>query len=158
MLLLLLFLVVVVVVPGCCLLVFVGACWCCCCCLCVCVVCVRVWWGCSRFLGLSPGPHLRRTAFPLDHPKFRSFFSLPPEISFFSPSLGGLLAEFWWCLKAGTLKCARLGSRAAVARGPRRTSKPTEHTSKGVKAGTQVVLGRCWVLSFVLFSMFLILF
>ena len=39
-------------------------------------VCVCVWWVCSRFLGLSPGPPLRRTALPLDCPKFRSFFSL----------------------------------------------------------------------------------
>ena len=42
-------------------------------------------------------------------PKFRVFFSLPPEISFFLLSLwGGLLVEFWWFLNAGTLKCARL--------------------------------------------------
>ena len=27
-------------------------------------------------------------------PKFRAFLSLPPEISFFLPSLGGLLVEF----------------------------------------------------------------
>ena len=34
----------------------------------------------------------------LDHPKISLFFfSLPPEISFFLLSLGGLLAEFWWC-------------------------------------------------------------
>ena len=30
---------------------------------------------------------------------FALFFSLPPEISFFLLSLGGLLVEFWWCLK-----------------------------------------------------------
>ena len=31
-------------------------------------------------------------------PKFCVFFcSLPPEISFFLLSLGGLLVEFWWC-------------------------------------------------------------
>ena len=29
----------------------------------------------------------------------RFFFSLPREISFFLLSLGGLLVEFWWCLK-----------------------------------------------------------
>ena len=28
----------------------------------------------------------------------RFFFPLPPQFSFF-PSLGGLLVEFWWCLK-----------------------------------------------------------
>ena len=67
-LLLLLFLVVVacccccswllllfLVVACCCLLVCVGACWC----LLVVLVggcCLCVWWVCSRFLGLSPGP------------------------------------------------------------------------------------------------------
>ena len=35
-----------------------------------------VWWVCPRFLGLSRTP-LRRTALPLDRPKFRSFFSSP---------------------------------------------------------------------------------
>ena len=45
---------------------------------------LAVWSVCSRFLGLSRTP-LRRNALPLDRPKFRSFFSLPPEIhSFFS--------------------------------------------------------------------------
>ena len=28
-------------------------------------------------------------------PKFRAFFPLPPPISFFLPSLGGLLVELW---------------------------------------------------------------
>ena len=33
-------------------------------------------------------------------PQFRVFvFPLPPQFSFFLPSLGGLLVEFWWCLK-----------------------------------------------------------
>ena len=32
-------------------------------------------------------------------PKFRVFFPLPPQFSFILPSLGGLLVEFWWCLK-----------------------------------------------------------
>ena len=27
------------------------------------------------------------------------FFTLRPQFSFFLPSLGGLLVEFWWCLK-----------------------------------------------------------
>ena len=29
----------------------------------------------------------------------RFFFPLPPQFSFFLPSLRGLLVEFWWCLK-----------------------------------------------------------
>ena len=32
-------------------------------------------------------------------PKFRAFFPLPPQNSFFSSLSGGLLVEFWWCLK-----------------------------------------------------------
>ena len=34
----------------------------------------------------------------------RFFFSLPPEISFFLLSLGGLLVEFCWCLKRSGLQ------------------------------------------------------
>ena len=30
-------------------------------------------------------------------PKFRSFFPLPPQFSFFSHSLVGPFVEFWWC-------------------------------------------------------------
>ena len=41
-------------------------------------------------------------------PKFRAFFPLRHKIRSFLPSLGGLLVELWWCLKAGNLKCARL--------------------------------------------------
>ena len=33
-------------------------------------------------------------------PKISRFFPLlPPQFSFFSPSLGGSFVEFWWCLK-----------------------------------------------------------
>ena len=33
-------------------------------------------------------------------PKFRAFFfPVPPQNSFFSSLSGGLLVEFWWCLK-----------------------------------------------------------
>ena len=79
------------------------------------------WWVSSRFLGLSAGPPPPRerplpgTAPPLDRPKFRSFF-LSPAGNFILSSLSGgssrlILVVF---LKAGTLKCARLGSRAVV--------------------------------------------
>ena len=41
--------------------------------------------------------------------KFRVFFfPLPPQFSLFLPSLGGLLVEFWLCLKRRGLECARL--------------------------------------------------
>ena len=34
-------------------------------------------------------------------PKFRAFFSLPPQFSFFLLSLGGPFVEFWWCVFEG---------------------------------------------------------
>ena len=80
-------LLLVLVVPCCSLLVLVGACCCLVLVVCVCMVGVQDFWA-------SP---LRRTALPLDRPKFRSFFSLPPEISFFLLSLGGLLVECGRC-------------------------------------------------------------
>ena len=86
------------------LLVPVGACWC----LLVLLLCV--WWVCSRFLGLSPRTSLCRTA-----QNFALFFLSPAE-NFILSSLSegssrGILVVF---LKAGALKCARLGSRAVV--------------------------------------------
>ena len=77
----------VVVDPGCrCLVPVGGACWW------LLFVCV-----CSRFLGLSPRTPLRRKALPLDHPKFRSFFSLSAGNFFHSSLSGGLLVAFCWC-------------------------------------------------------------
>ena len=32
-------------------------------------------------------------------PKFRAFFTVPPQNSFFPSLSGGLLVEFCWCLK-----------------------------------------------------------
>ena len=44
---------------------------------------------------------------PPDSPKFRFFFHLPPQFSFFLLSLGGPFVEFWWCLKRrGPEMCA----------------------------------------------------
>ena len=90
----------------------------CCVVLCCVVLCVwrgylfhgirvgfHVWVLVSRF-GLdrpSPGP-----PFPWTAQKFALFFPLPPQFSFFPSLSGGLLVEFWWCLKTRTLKCARL--------------------------------------------------
>ena len=71
----------------------------------MCGGCVQDFW--------VPRTPLRRTALPLDRPKFRSFFSpLPPENSFISYLSGGLLVEFWFCLK--TIKCARRGSHTTA--------------------------------------------
>ena len=85
------FSVVVVVVPGWCLLFLVGACWCLLV-VCVCVVCV-VCGGCVQDFGASP-PDPPSTGPPKSS---LFFFSLPPKISFFLLSLGGVLVEFWWC-------------------------------------------------------------
>ena len=74
-------------------------------CVCVCVlcggfVCLCVAWvmfGAPRNRPSQDRPSRDRP--PLDRPKFRSFFPLPPQNSFFSSLSGGLLVEFWWCLK-----------------------------------------------------------
>ena len=73
------------------------------------------WWA-GRVLGARRGdgpkgwgPEPRKGgARRVGGPKFRAFFfSLLPEISFFLLSLGGLLVEFWWCLKRrGAQMCA----------------------------------------------------
>ena len=34
-----------------------------------------------------------------NRPKFRAFFPLPPQFSFFLLSLGGPFVEFWWCFE-----------------------------------------------------------
>ena len=66
----------------------------CCVCLCVFVLCGV---GVGFTVSVPPGTVLPRTALPLDRPKFRSFFPLPPQNSFFSSLSGGLLVEFrWW--------------------------------------------------------------
>ena len=83
----------------CCVVVGVGVCvWFVCCCvvlLCCCVVCVVVL---LCVVGLCPPPSagpfrrtpLRRTALPPGPPKISLFFfPLPPQFSFFLPSLGG---------------------------------------------------------------------
>ena len=86
-----LLLFLVVVVPGCSWLLPVGACWCllvACWCLLVpvgaCCLCVV---GVFKIFGPLPRTSLRWTTLPLDRPKFRFFFSLPQEISFFLLSL-----------------------------------------------------------------------
>ena len=57
-------------------------------------------------------------------PKFHAFL----QCSFFLLSLGGPFVEFWWCfLKAGTMKCARLGSRAVET--PAAFGPPAIHTT-----------------------------
>ena len=85
----------------------------CCCCVVVllCVVCCV---SCVVCCVLCVLPTFCRTAPPPDRPKFRFFF--PPRHNFhsFLSLLGVLSLNFGGVLKAGTLKCARLGSRAVV--------------------------------------------
>ena len=77
----------------------VGACWCLLvlcvlCVLCVCGVCVQDFWA------SPPDPPSAGPPFPWTAQNFALFFLSPsPKISFFLLSLGGLLVEFWWCLK-----------------------------------------------------------
>ena len=53
--------------------------------------------------------------------KFALFSPLPPQFSFFLPSLGGLLVEFWWCFEAPGLSNVHVrSSRAVVCVKPRR--------------------------------------
>ena len=47
----------------------------------------------------SAGPPLFRTALRWTAQNFALFSPLPPQNSFFSFLSGGLLVEFWWCLK-----------------------------------------------------------
>ena len=54
----------------------------------------------------------------------RFFFSLPPETSLFLLSLGGLLVEFWWCLKRRALKCVRLEFSGCRVKPRRPQSRP----------------------------------
>ena len=82
---------------------FFSGCGCCCVVVCVvvCVVCVcsKLLVGVFKIFGPLPPPPLpRRTALPLDRPKFPLFFlSLPPEISFSLLSLGGRGVFSWNC-------------------------------------------------------------
>ena len=46
-------------------------------------------------------------------PKFRAFFPLPPQLSFFLLSFQGPFVEFWWCLK-------RWGPEMCTSRDPER--------------------------------------
>ena len=37
------------------------------------------------------------------------FFPLPPQLSFFLPSFGGLLVDFWWCSEHRSYQMCTLG-------------------------------------------------
>ena len=66
----------------------------------------HLFWRCWCWCGCGFG--LRRTTFRRTAQNFALFFPLPPPFSLFFCLSGCLLVEFWWCLKAGTLKCPRL--------------------------------------------------
>ena len=102
-----------------CLCVYVCVCVCVCVCLCVCVcvcVCCVAWVLVSRFrcgvsrvgvgfkvFGLvmfgAPGTALPENRPAPGPPKISLFFPSRRKIRSSLPSLGGLLVEFWWCLK-----------------------------------------------------------
>ena len=96
-----------------------------CCVLCVLWCCGVVWCvgGCvfKIFVGASKIclPSLSDLP-PSDRPKCRAFFLSHHKFHSFFPLSGGLLVEFWWCLFAGTLRCARLGSPNVRISGPLR--------------------------------------
>ena len=75
-------------------------------------------------------------------PKFRAFFSpLPPQFSFFLPSLGSVLVKFWWCLKRRdpqicTFAVLKLSCEAPAA------PKQGEQKKKSVE-GRQTVRVKC---------------
>ena len=56
-------------------------------------------WGARRVGGPKGGGPEGWGARRVGGLKFRAFFPLPPQNSFFSSLSGGLLVEFWWCLK-----------------------------------------------------------
>ena len=64
------------------------------------------------------------------------FFPLPSLCSFSPPSLVGPFVEFWWCLKTGTLKCARLEFSGCHV-------KPRRSRSQRAQTCTQCVFGLC---------------
>ena len=79
------------------------------CCVCVCGGCVQGLSAGPPCAGPPPPDRLRRTALP----KFRSFFPSPATVFIlFSLSCWSFSLNFGGVLKTGTLKCARLGSRA----------------------------------------------
>ena len=119
-----------------CVRVCVCVCFCVFLCVCVCVsVCLTLPWTPPPLdpPSAKPPPPDRP---PPDRPKFRSFFPLPPQFSFFLPSLGCLLVEFWWCLKAPGpsnarvwalgLSCETLGAPPLHPLGPHHSG---QHTS-----------------------------
>ena len=53
----------------------------------------------NLIFGQSPAPP--RTALSPTAQNFALVFPLPPHFSFFLPSFGCLLVEFWWCFAGG---------------------------------------------------------
>ena len=85
-----------------------------CCCGSCGVCCCLLLWLWFVFVWLLVWTTFRRTSPPPDRPKFRAFFRLPSPISLFLSHCvfsRGISVVF---VKTGTLKCARLGSRAVV--------------------------------------------
>ena len=79
-------------------------------------------------------------------PNFRAFFfSLPLEISFFLLSLGGLLMEFWWCLKRRHAQMCAFGVLWLFCEAPAARSGGaagvSHHSPRARKTGTSLGSG-----------------
>ena len=101
---------------------------------------------------------------PPDRPKFRSFFffpPLPPLFSFFLPLLGGRFVEFLVVrLKAGKVKCARVGSRAVnpTLGGPHPSGPPRGPPAGPLRRTALTVSGLFFVLFLLLILLLVLLF
>ena len=63
-------------------------------------------------------------------PKFRAFFfPVPPQNSFFSSLSGGLLVEFWWCLKRRGAQMCTFGVLGLSCEAPAAPKPPGFHTT-----------------------------
>ena len=114
-------------------LVLVGACV-------LCVVCVCC--GCSKFFGPLLGTPVRRTALPVDRPKFRSFFLSPTENLILSSlshcvSSRGILCTFGLGLSGAPTAPKLAGGFHTMAREPKpaftKTTKREDFTERDKK-------------------------
>ena len=60
---------------------------------------------------------------------FALFFPLPPQNSFFSSLSGGLLVEFWWCLKRRGAQVCTFGVLGLSCEAPAAPKPPGFHTT-----------------------------
>ena len=92
------------------------------------------------------GGVLKRRCLKCARLEFSGFFSpLPPQFSFFPPSLGGPSVEFWWCSNRRGLKRARLefsGCRVKPWRPQSRSRCPRLERGWFARSGTRFARSR----------------